>query len=60
LKEGGNLIIVIYSHTVVTPLCCKGNFRKNLEEKNMRTKNKTLVIAGFEPPIDLSPFEVKF
>jgi hypothetical protein len=24
-ERRGNLIIVIYSHTVVTPLCCKGN-----------------------------------
>jgi hypothetical protein len=29
----------------------KGNLRKNLKEKNMRRKNKTLAIARFEPPI---------
>ena len=30
----------------------KGNLRKNRKEKkNMRTKNKTLAIAGIEPPI---------
>jgi tRNA threonylcarbamoyladenosine modification (KEOPS) complex Cgi121 subunit len=51
LKEGGNLIIVIYSHTIVTPLYCKSNLRKILKEKNMRTKNKILAIAGIEPPI---------
>jgi hypothetical protein len=52
LKEGVNLIIVIYSRTIVTPRYnCKGNLRKNLTEKYMRTKNKTLTIAGFEPQL---------
>jgi hypothetical protein len=56
LMQGGNLIIVIYSRTIVTPLYnCKGNLRKNLKEKNMRTKNKTLTIAGFEPIMHATP-----
>jgi hypothetical protein len=31
--------------------CSKAILGKNHKEKNMRTKNKTLAIAGIEPPI---------